>query len=53
MRQYIAFYRGQQIPVTADTSYSAQQLAAVQFRAKKSYEVTVVLADVEVDTASV
>jgi hypothetical protein len=52
MRKYIAFYRGQQIPVTADSSYQAQQLAAGLFKAKKRYEVTVVLADVEVDTAS-
>jgi hypothetical protein len=52
MRQYIAFYKGQQISVTADSSYQAQQLAAAQFKAKKRYDVTVMLADVEVDTAS-
>jgi hypothetical protein len=52
VRQYIAFYKGQQITVTAETSYQAQQLAAGKFKAKKSYDVTVVLADVEVDTAS-
>lgn len=51
MRTYVAFYKGRQIEVVAETSYKAQQLAASLFRAKKSYEVTVVLADVAVDTA--
>jgi len=52
MRTYIAFYKGQQKPIVADSSYAAQQLAAQLYKAKKSYEVTVVLADVEIDTAS-
>lgn len=52
MRTYIAFYKGRQLTVSADTSYLAQQLAAKLFKAKKSYDVTVMLADVEVDTAS-
>jgi hypothetical protein len=43
MNTYHAFYRRQQIEVTAETSYAAQQKAALQFKAKKSYEVTVVL----------
>jgi hypothetical protein len=51
MRTYIAFYKGKQITVQADTSYNAQQQAAKLFKAKKSYDVTVMLADVEVDTA--
>jgi hypothetical protein len=42
---YIAFYRGKKIEVYASTSYEAQQLAAKEFKAKKSYEVTVVLAE--------
>lgn len=42
---YIAFYRGKQIEVYAPTSYEAQQLAAKQLKAKKSYEVTVMLAE--------
>ena len=42
---YIAFYRGQKKEVYAETSYKAQQEAAKLFKAKKSYEVTVVLAE--------
>ena len=45
MNGYIAFYKGKQVEVHADTSYEAQQKAAQQFRAKKSYEVTVMLAE--------
>lgn len=45
MNGYIAFYKGRQIEVMADTSYQAQQRAAQQFKARKSYEVTVVLAE--------
>ena len=45
MNGYIAFYKGKQIEVHASTSYEAQQKAATQFRAKKSYDVTVVLAE--------
>lgn len=45
MNGYIAFYRGKQIEVRAATSYEAQQKAAQQFKAKKSYEVTVVLCE--------
>lgn len=53
MRTYIAFYRGAQKTVNADTSYGAQKLAAALFRAKKEHQVTVVLADVPVNTASI
>ena len=42
---YIAFYRSQQIEVYAPTSYEAQLVAAKIFKAKKSYEVTVMLAE--------
>ena len=42
---YIAFYKGKKMEVYADTSYHAQQKAAQAFGAKKSYEVTVVLAE--------
>ena len=48
MRPYVAFYRGRQIPVSAESSYAAQRKAAAIFKAKKSWEVTVVLADVEI-----
>lgn len=46
MRPYIAFYKGKQLQVEAASSYEAQQKAAKLFKAKKSYEVTVMLADV-------
>jgi hypothetical protein len=45
MNGYIAFYKGRQIEVHADTAYEAQQKAAALFKARKSYEVTVVLAE--------
>ena len=47
MNTYIAFYKGKQKVIEAETSYKAQIIAAIQFKAKKSYEVTVVLANVE------
>ena len=52
MRTYKAFYKGRTVTVIAESSYKAQQEAAVFFKAKRSYEVTVLLADVPVDTAS-
>lgn len=42
---YIAFYRGKQVEVMADTSLEAQRLAAAYWRVKKTYDVTVVLAE--------
>lgn len=45
MNGYIAFYKGKQLEVHANTSYEAQMLAAKTFKAKKSYEVTVMLAE--------
>lgn len=45
MNGYIAFYRGKQMEVRAETSYKAQLAAASAFKAKKSYEVNVVLAE--------
>ena len=45
MNGYIAFYRGKRTEVYAETSYEAQQKAAIVFKAKKSYEVTVMLAE--------
>jgi hypothetical protein len=45
MNGYIAFYRGKQLEVLADSSYAAQQKAAAMFKARKAYEVTVVLAE--------
>ena len=45
MNGYIAFYKGRKAEVYAQTSYEAQQKAAALFKAKKEYEVTVVLAE--------
>jgi hypothetical protein len=45
MNGYIAFYRGKQVEVYANTSFEAQTKAAAMFKAKKSYEVTVMLAE--------
>ena len=45
MNGYIAFYKGKQIEIHAESSYKAQVLAATQFKAKKAYEVTVMLAE--------
>lgn len=42
---YIAFYKGKQIEVRSPSSYEAQKIAAQFFKAKKSYEVTVILAE--------
>jgi len=45
MNGYICFYRGRQCEVYADTSYAAQEKAAQVLKARKSWEVTVVLAE--------
>lgn len=45
MNGYIAFYKNKKMEVYADSSYAAQQKAAAQFKAKKSYEVNVVLCE--------
>ncbi|XAI96001.1 hypothetical protein [Microcystis phage Mwe-JY26] len=52
LRSYTAGYRGKKIEVQAATSYAAQMAAAAIFKAKKSYDVWVVLNDVPVDPAS-
>ncbi len=49
MNGYQAFYRGKTIEVYAETSFSAQKKAAEQFKAKKSYEVTVILCETDTD----
>lgn len=46
MYNYIALYKNKKIHVTAATSYEAQQKAAATFKARKSYDVSVYLADV-------
>jgi len=45
MNGYICFYKNKQLEVKANTSYEAQKEAAKQFKAKKSYEVIVALAE--------
>lgn len=45
MNGYIAIYKGKQIEVYAATSYEAQKLAASQFKAKKTYDVSVYLCE--------
>jgi hypothetical protein len=50
MNGYKAFYKGKTCEVYADTTYQAQQLAAQQFKAKKSYEVTVMLCEKDGET---
>lgn len=45
MNGYIAFYKGKKLEVYANTSYEAQLKAATQFKARKSYDVEVMLAE--------
>jgi hypothetical protein len=44
MNRYECFYRGKRTSVRADTTREAQRKAAAFFKAKKDYEVHVVLA---------
>jgi hypothetical protein len=43
--KYVCFWKSKEIVVEADTSYQAQQKAQVVFKAKKGYEITVMLAE--------
>ena len=45
MNGYKAFYKGKEIDVYAETSLQAQEQAATTLKAKKSYQVTVVLCE--------
>lgn len=45
MNGYKAFYKGKEVEVYADTSYQAQQKAAVIFKAKKRHEVDVYICE--------
>lgn len=47
MNHYKAFYRDKTIIVEAETTLAAQKLAATELKAKKSYEVAVVLVQQE------
>lgn len=43
MNTYACFYRGKSVEVKSDTTYHAQLEATKVFKAKKSYEVSVLL----------
>lgn len=45
MNGYVAFYKGKKMDVYAESSFGAQQKAAAAFKAKRSYDVTIVLAE--------
>lgn len=51
-RSYQAYYRGRTILVEAPSSYQAQVRAAQIFGVRKAYQVSVVLADQPISTAS-
>lgn len=52
MNGYIAIYRGQQKEVYAATSYEAQQKAAKEFKARKSYDVSIHLCEKDGDAVT-
>lgn len=45
MNGYKAFFRGRTIDVYAETSLEAQQKASMAFKARKQYDVTVMLCE--------
>lgn len=47
MNGYFCFYKGERKEVYAASSYKAQKKAALEFGAKKAYEVAVVLVEKE------
>jgi hypothetical protein len=47
INSYKAFYRDRVVEVQAETTFGAQVLASEMFKAKKSYEVSVVLCERE------
>jgi hypothetical protein len=55
MRKYICFYQRKQLEVEAESSYAAQKEAARIWKLgdKKRIDITVVLADVPINTASI
>lgn len=52
MRTYVCFYRGRQLVVQADRTIEAQEKALKIFKARKQYEVDVVLADTSIEPAA-
>lgn len=47
MNKYECFYKDKRITVEAERSADAQKKAAEQFKARKTYDVTVVLAELD------
>jgi len=45
MNGYVCFYKGKKYEIEANTSYHAQQTLAKKYNIKKSYEITVMLAE--------
>jgi hypothetical protein len=45
MNGYKAFYQNKELDILANSSYEAQKKAAQLFKAKKSYDVTIVLCE--------
>lgn len=45
MNGYICFYKGRRVEVYADSPYAAQQKAATLLKAKRIWDVAVVLAE--------
>jgi len=52
MFTFIAFFKGRTLTVQAPTSYAAQQKAAALFKARKSYDVTVMRSDIDHNPAA-
>jgi hypothetical protein len=50
-RPYVAFYNNRRYELFAESALKAQELAAKYFRASKSYQIAVVLADIEHQTS--
>lgn len=46
MNGYICYYKGKRLEVMADTSLGAQHKAATMFKAKKRWDVSVNLAEI-------
>lgn len=49
MNGYKAFYKDQEKDIYAETAYEAQEKAAAEFKAKKRYEVSVHLCELDTD----
>jgi hypothetical protein len=47
MNEYVAFYKGKDCVVFADTSYEAQRFAVAVLKPRHSYDITVILVEKE------